>query len=93
MGKLAAFGAVKNPYTVLNREGLGQLREKLVSSLKARRAQFDEELERQLDDDHVCEEFGELANPLIKSMADNLALLIRPKVRGRLSALYGFVCW
>ena len=80
LSKLAVFGDVKNPYTPLNRDGLRSLHDQLANALKARRKQFDEELERQLDDDHVCEEFAEVANPLMKSIGENMSSLIRPKV-------------
>jgi hypothetical protein len=78
--KLAAFGTVNNPYTDLTPTLLQDRHGQLIAALKARRTQFEEELERQLDDDGVCDEFGELANPLLRHINTSMSGLTRPKV-------------
>jgi hypothetical protein len=82
--KLESYGPVKNAYTNLTRSELANLHEQLVTALKKRRALFDVELERQLDDDQLCDQFGNVANPLLKQIAASMSGLIRPKVKSLL---------
>lgn len=51
----------------------------LSASLRARRTQFEEELERLMDDEKACEQFAESANPLLKDIGLSMGQLIRPK--------------
>jgi len=66
--ELTQLGVTENVYTDIDMEKVKASHEQLVASVKSRDEAFAAELQRQIENDQLCQQFAKLADPFAKSI-------------------------
>lgn len=64
--EMKKIGVKENVYCQLTVNDIAEARQSLSSALQAREAAYQKELQRQIDDDNLCQEFAAAAEPVSK---------------------------
>jgi len=68
--ELTQLGVTENVYTDLDMEHVKSSHDQLVASVEARDKAFAAELQRQIENDQLCQQFAKLADPFAKAIVE-----------------------